>query len=256
MDGIPALGLWDLVKEVFHSSPHQFNNTKDQVRGNSSRDATSNKHHQNKTKVPTHHDNLDVGNVDRSWLVGQFATAKTYVFSDAGVSTEPVQAWESKIEWFFGNSLSQRLGSDRRGADGVRVEKFPRIHYIWNSRRDSKDDDWIKVWTRATQREDHLHVNVQWHWLVKTRKENCIANALRVAEYARRFTQGHGSFLGSGSEKKWYGTHVNKPNGEWETTAEDRMLNFAGSGHPIFRATSALWEHRERSEIHSHSLQR
>ena len=31
MDGIPALDLWDLVIEVFHSSPNQFNNTKDQV---------------------------------------------------------------------------------------------------------------------------------------------------------------------------------------------------------------------------------
>ena len=26
---------------------------------------------------------------------------------------------------------------------------FPRIHYIGNSRRDSKDDGWIKVWTKA-----------------------------------------------------------------------------------------------------------
>ena len=29
MDGIPALDLWDLVIEVFHSSPNQLNNTKD-----------------------------------------------------------------------------------------------------------------------------------------------------------------------------------------------------------------------------------
>ena len=29
MDGIPALDLWDLVIEVFHSSPNQTNKTKD-----------------------------------------------------------------------------------------------------------------------------------------------------------------------------------------------------------------------------------
>ena len=29
MDGIPALDLWELVIEVFHSSPHQTNKTKD-----------------------------------------------------------------------------------------------------------------------------------------------------------------------------------------------------------------------------------
>ena len=40
MDGVPVLDLWDLEKEVFHSSLNQFNNTKDQVRGNSSRNTT------------------------------------------------------------------------------------------------------------------------------------------------------------------------------------------------------------------------
>ena len=58
MDGIPALDLWDLVKEVFHSSTNQSNNTKDQVRGNSSRNTTSNKRTPNQIKVPTGHDNL------------------------------------------------------------------------------------------------------------------------------------------------------------------------------------------------------
>ena len=32
MEGIPALDLWDLGKEVFHSSPNQLNKTKDQAR--------------------------------------------------------------------------------------------------------------------------------------------------------------------------------------------------------------------------------
>ena len=71
-------------------------------------------------------------------------------------------------------------------------------------------------------------------------EENCIANAIRVAEYARTFTQGHRSCLGPGSEKKWYGTRVNKPDGKRDKTAEGMMLNFATSGHPIFRASSAL----------------
>ena len=64
MDGISALDLWDLVKELFYSSQNQLNNTKDQVQGNLSRDTTSNMHTHNKTKVPTRHDNFDVNNVD------------------------------------------------------------------------------------------------------------------------------------------------------------------------------------------------
>ena len=64
MDGIPALDLWDLVIELLHSSPNQLNNTKDQVRGDSSRNTTSDKHTQSQTKVPIHHDNLELSNVD------------------------------------------------------------------------------------------------------------------------------------------------------------------------------------------------
>ena len=71
-------------------------------------------------------------------------------------------------------------------------------------------------------------------------KTICIANVVRVFEYARRFTQGHWSFLERGSEKKWYGTHAHKLDGEWDTTAEGMMLNFAESGHPVFCASSAL----------------
>ena len=50
MDGIPALDLWDLVIEVFHSSPNQFNNSKEQVQRNLSRGTTSNKHTQSKNQ--------------------------------------------------------------------------------------------------------------------------------------------------------------------------------------------------------------
>ena len=64
MDEIPALDLWELVIEVFHSSPNQSKKTKDQVLGDSSRNTTSNKHTQNQTKIPTHHDNLELSDVD------------------------------------------------------------------------------------------------------------------------------------------------------------------------------------------------
>ena len=37
--------------------------------------------------------------------------------------------------------LMSRIGSNRRGADGVRAEKFPRIHCFADCRRDSKHDD-------------------------------------------------------------------------------------------------------------------
>ena len=57
----------------------------------------------------------------------------------------------------------------------------------------------------------------------------------------KRFPPGRWSFLGPGSEKKWYSTHVSRPQGEWERVAElMMMIKFRESGHPVFRATSPL----------------
>ena len=40
-------------------------------------------------------------------------------------------------------------------------------------------------------------------WKEKGNKEDCISNAPRVTEYARRFAPGNSSFLVPGSETKW-----------------------------------------------------
>ena len=84
MDGISALDLWDLVMEVFHSSRNPLNNTKGQVHGNLSRNTASNKHTQNKTKVPTQHDHFDLNNVDCVPSNAKFSRfgAMLYIFED------------------------------------------------------------------------------------------------------------------------------------------------------------------------------
>ena len=74
----------------------------------------------------------------------------------------------------------------------------------------------------------------------KGNKELRIVNSRTVAGYAKRFAQGHWSFLGLGSEKKWYGSNTYKRNGEWDDVAEHMLLNLSESGHPVFRGTSAL----------------
>ena len=83
-DGIPALDLWDLVREVFHSSPNHLNNTKDRERGDSSRNTTSNTHTQNKTCVPNQHDNVGLNNADCVPSKAKFSQfgAMLYIFED------------------------------------------------------------------------------------------------------------------------------------------------------------------------------
>ena len=68
-------------------------------------------------------------------------------------------------------------------------------------------------------------------WGNKDHEQECELNADLVSIYARRFPPGRWSFLGAGSEKKWYSTHVDRPQGEWGRVAELMMNKFGESEH-------------------------
>ena len=73
----------------------------------------------------------------------------------------------------------------------------------------------------------------------KDNEEECLRNAESVKSLARRFGIGQWSFIGPGSDKKWYSSE-NTPQGAWDNIAEKMLLEFAESGHPVFRATTPL----------------
>ena len=67
----------------------------------------------------------------------------------------------------------------------------------------------------------------------KGNEEECVANARVVSIFARKFGIGQWSFVGLGSEKKWYSMEENSPQGIWDHIAEKMLLEFAESGCPI-----------------------
>ena len=69
--------------------------------------------------------------------------------------------------------------------------------------------------------------------------ERCAFNSQTVAEYTRRFSRDHWSFVELKTEKKWHGTFTDKHDGFSDRMAAEIMLNFSGSDHPIFRASGA-----------------
>ena len=80
-------------------------------------------------------------------------------------------------------------------------------------------------------------------------KDECLKNANYVKTFAGRSGIGQWSFIGPGSEKKWYPSE-NSPQGAWDHIAEEMLLNFAESGHPIFRATTPLSRGQLKSKGH------
>ena len=61
---------------------------------------------------------------------------------------------------------------------------------------------------------------------------------------------GHWSFIGPGSEKKWYSMEEDSPQGICDHIAEKMLLEFAESTCPIFRATTPLSRGKLRSKGH------
>ena len=84
----------------------------------------------------------------------------------------------------------------------------------------------------------------------KGNKEECLANARVVKVLAKKFGKGQWSFVGPGSEKKWYSMEENSPQGIWDHIAEKMMVEFAESGCPIFRATTPLSRSKLKSKGH------
>ena len=84
----------------------------------------------------------------------------------------------------------------------------------------------------------------------KDNEEECLANARLVSLYARRLGKGQRSFMGPGSQKKWYSITENSPQGIWDKIAERMLLEFAESGCPIFRATTPLSRGRLKCKGH------
>ena len=81
-------------------------------------------------------------------------------------------------------------------------------------------------------------------------KEECLANARVVKVLAKKFGIGQWSFIGPGSEKKWYSGEEDSPQGAWDHIADEMLLEFAESGHPIFRATTPLSRGTLKSKVH------
>ena len=76
-----------------------------------------------------------------------------------------------------------------------------------------------------------------------TRKGNDgigISNSEKVKEYAKRFLQGHWTFLGPENEKKWHGTLPYTPEGKWDSTATRVVKRLKNTCHPVFKSVGAL----------------
>ena len=66
----------------------------------------------------------------------------------------------------------------------------------------------------------------------ETNEQECLANTRLVSLHARKFGKGQWSFIGLGSEKKWYSVKEDSPKGICDNLVEKMLIEFAESkGH-------------------------
>ena len=85
-------------------------------------------------------------------------------------------------------------------------------------------------------------------WRNKDNETECIANSTLVSLFAKRFPAGRWSFLGPGSETKWYSTDKERPRGEWDSVAELMMIKFGESGHQFSEQPVRCLEERSKAK--------
>ena len=193
-----------------------------------------------------------------------YQITKAYVFSDCvlcvgKMGDDPSATWKSKIKRYSENTHFK----DMSRIDGVPTEFEWKIitgiktlglrEKIQSLMRDLQCE-----LEHFTDRIIFMSIYNDIEWGAKGNTERCEYNSQTVAEYARRFPRGHWSFLGPGTEKTWYGTCTDKPDGSWDRVAEEVMLNISDSDHPTFRASSAFERRitKQRREKEVNTLQR
>ena len=147
MDGIPALDLWDLVIDVFHSSANQTNKTKDdrESRGN----LWVKTQPSMRKQIPTMHTNLDLTTIDHvpSSVTLCGSNAMWYVFEDNEAVIKMIKT---------GRSPTMRHASRTHGValdwlfDRINMDPKNQIRYIDTKHQladtltkgNSKRDEW------------------------------------------------------------------------------------------------------------------
>ena len=213
------------------------------------------------TKLVSEQDEISsletIGWENHSWkymsLIGDeriinFQCTKVYVFSDSEVCLGKIhQNPESNTSW------EERIGWITTSQEPTKFEWniFPGLDYVAALRQSQKFTEQIRRNTRNfTGRILFMSMFNDISCGTKDNEKECLAHAKVVSLYARKFGTRQWSFIGAGSEKKWYSMKEDSPQGIWDKLAEKMLLEFAESGCPIFRATTPLSRGQLKSKGH------
>ena len=183
---------------------------------------------------------------------------KVYVFSDSvlclGKIYENPQsngAWEDRLGWF--KSSPEYRNFDR--IDGEPMEFEWNIFQGFNTLQLSQEVKHLLL--RLGETPENFIGRIIFMSMfndiscgTRDNEKECESNAQLVSLYTKRFRIGQWSFSWSWFREEVYSISEDSPQGEWNKMAEKMMLEFAESGHPIFRPASPLSRGQLKSKGH------
>ena len=141
-------------------------------------------------------------------------------------------AWEDRLTWF-------KSSQEYRTLDGIDGEP---MEFEWNIfpgfttlQLSHKVQELLSRLSgtpeKFTGRIIFMSMFNDISWGSRDNEKECKSNAQLVSLFAKRFGAGQWSFLGPGSEKKWYSISEDSPQDEWDKIAE-KMMVARGMGPP------------------------
>ena len=106
----------------------------------------------------------------------------------------------------------------------------------------------LRTNTRIFHRKNSIYVDVQRHLLWQKRKQRWMFKKCRICEgICEKIWMWVMVIFWTSFWEKWYPSE-NSPHGAWDHVAEDMLLKFAESGHPIVRSTTPLSRRKLKSK--------
>ena len=174
-------------------------------------------------------------------------SAKVYVFSDSVLclgkileNPESNDAWEQRLGWL--KSFQNYRNFDRINGEPMEFEW--KIFPGFNTLQLSEEVKSLlyrlgETPENFTRRILFMSMFNDISYGTKDNEKECLANARFVSLYARKFGTGQWSFIGLGSEKKWYSIKEDSPQGIWDKIEirRKRMSNFPCCKSIVQRST-------------------
>ena len=129
-------------------------------------------------------------------------------------------------------------------ANGTRVEHLPWIHRIAALQQSQEFLSKMSEEPEFTGRIIFMSMFNDISWRSKDNKIECESNAQLVSLFAKRFGARQWSFLGLGSEKKWYSISENSPQSAWDDSNCFTHNYFCKSAQSLRSSRRNVWRIR------------